>query len=115
MYKFFRFVFYSKFRRPVSTIELYACDKRAALAHAKMKCLDENVRGYMVQEHKLDRAFCISEIEKNDYSMRIGACGLSFLCDGTIDVWDWNGNHTIHTDVLDAIDTFIMGVNSIGR
>lgn len=112
MYRY-NFVFYSQRRLPVSSVVMYAMSKPEALAQAK-KHIDGNVRGYTMQSMKVTREFCLDEIVKNGDYVRIGACILSFLCDGTIEVCDWDGNKSYFTDLLPAIDAFIASVNNVG-
>lgn len=112
--KRFRIVFYGKYRRPISTHDLYAFVKTDAVEYAK-KRMTENVRGYMIQTQKLDVDFCLSEIVKNNYYMRIGKCFIYVNDDGTAEVCDWDNNRSEYDDLLSAIDAFISCVNSIGR
>ena len=65
-----------------------------------------------MQQNDLTFAFCLHEIahnisEHNTFGMRIGKSCLSFVSEEEYEVIDWNGNHSYHTDLADAIRRFI--------
>ena len=60
---------------------------------------------------KMSLAFCLHEIAHNitqygEFGIRIGLSRIDFVCDG-YEVTDWNGKHTHHADLVDAIGKFI--------